>query len=205
MSTDGGDSALHRIDVEFERLRLLPAGERAAALASSSLSPDDRELLQRLLDATDDEDDPIARAIDASAARGPAHRREQLGPYRLLRELGAGGMGTVLLAERVSGGFTQQVAIKLLRGFPTADGLRRLRQERQILAALDHPHIARLLDGGETEDGQPWLAMEYVDGATLLDHAAADAPRLPQRLALFDAVLEAVEHARGIDRRGVQI
>lgn len=195
MNTDGGGSALDRIDAEFERLRLLPADERAAALASSSLSPDDRKLLAQLLDAADDEDDPVARAIDASAARGPALVREQLGPYRLLRELGAGGMGTVLLAERVSGGFTQQVAIKLLRGFPTADGLRRLRQERQILAALDHPHIARLLDGGETEDGQPWLAMEYVDGATLLDHAAAHAPKLPERLALFDDVLEAVEHA----------
>ncbi|MEO5560397.1 MAG: serine/threonine-protein kinase, partial [Dokdonella sp.] len=97
--------------------------------------------------------------------------------------------------ERVEGGFSQAVAIKLLRGFPTRDGLRRLRQERQILANLDHPNIARLLDGGEREDGQPWLALEFVDGLPLLDYAARQAPTLPARLALFDAMLDAVEHA----------
>ncbi|HEY0179953.1 MAG TPA: serine/threonine-protein kinase, partial [Dokdonella sp.] len=69
------------------------------------------------------------------------------------------------------------------------------RQERRILAALDHPHIARLLDGGETADGQPWLALEYVDGLPLLEHAAHAAPKLGQRLALFDAMLDAVAHA----------
>jgi tetratricopeptide (TPR) repeat protein len=188
-------SALDRVDAEFERLRLLSPDERAAALDASALTADDKRLLVQLLAADADDDDPLARAIDASAANIGAVRDGRLGPYRLLRELGAGGMGTVLLAERVDGGFTQQVAIKILRGFPTADGLRRLRQERQILAALAHPHIARLLDGGETADGQPWLAMEYVDGLPLLQHAARHAPRLRDRLALFDAMLDAVGHA----------
>ncbi len=188
-------SALDRVDAEFERLRLLPTDERAAALAASALDAADRELLARLLSADADADDPLARAIDASVNHGSAAQGTRLGPYRLLRELGAGGMGTVLLAERVDGGFTQQVAIKILRGFPTADGLRRLRQERQILAALDHPNIARLLDGGETADGQPWLAMEFVDGLPLLQHTAIHAPRLRDRLALFDAMLDAVGHA----------
>lgn len=199
MSPNPSDgSALDRVDAEFERLRRLPPDARAAALSVSPLCDDDRALLARLLAADDDADDPLARAIGASAAaaaRGPALRVDRLGPYRVRRELGAGGMGTVLLAERVDGGFAQQVAIKILRGFPTEDGLRRLRQERQILAALQHPHIARLLDGGETADGQPWLAMEFVDGLPLLDHAARRAPRLRERLALFDAMLDAVEHA----------
>lgn len=187
--------ALGRLDAEFERLRTLSAADQAAALANAALTPDDRALLARLLAADADPDDPVARAIDASAAQAGAARDERLGPYRLVREVGAGGMGTVLLAERVDGGFAQQVAIKILRGFPTADGLRRLRQERQILAALDHPNIARLLDGGETADGQPWLAMEYVAGLPLLQHAASHAPRLRDRLALFDAMLDAVGHA----------
>jgi tetratricopeptide (TPR) repeat protein len=193
---NGADaSALDRVDAEFERLRTLPPDEQASALAASTLAPDDRALLVRLLAADADDDDPLARAIDASAANAGVSRDDRLGSYRLVRELGAGGMGTVLLAERVDGGFTQQVAIKILRGFPTSDGLRRLRQERQILAALDHPHIARLLDGGETADGQPWLAMEYVAGLPLLQHAAQHAPRLRDRLALFDAMLDAVGHA----------
>lgn len=188
-------ASLDRFAAEFDRLRELPPAQRAAALAALDLAPLDRDMLARLLAADAQTGDPLAQTLSDSAARLGAERVEQLGPYRLLRELGSGGMGTVLLAERVSGGFSQQVAIKLLRGFPTSDGLRRLRRERQILAALDHPHIARLLDGGETADGQPWLALEYVDGLPLLEHAAQHASRLRERLALFDAMLDAVGHA----------
>jgi serine/threonine-protein kinase len=187
--------SLDRYADDFERLRALPPGEREAALAALPLGEDERATLRRLLEADTDADDPLARALGAGAARLAAPRDERLGPYRLIRELGAGGMGTVFLAERVDGGFHQRVAIKLLRGFPTADGLRRLRQERQILAGLDHPNIARLLDGGETAEGQPWLALEYVDGLGLLDYAARHAPRLHDRLTLFDAMLDAVGHA----------
>lgn len=186
---------LDRYADDFERLRNLDAAQREAALAALPIDDDGRATLRRLLDADTDDSDPLASALGASAARLAAPRDARLGAYRLLRELGAGGMGTVFLAERVDGGFTQRVAIKLLRGFPTADGLRRLRRERQILAGLDHPHIAHLLDGGETADGQPWLALEYVDGLPLLDYAARNAPRLHDRLALFDAMLDAVAHA----------
>ncbi len=186
---------LDRYADDFERLRNLGAAEREAALAALQIDDSERATLRRLLDADTDADDPLASALGAGAARLATPRDERLGAYRLLRELGAGGMGTVFLAERVDGGFTQRVAIKLLRGFPTADGLRRLRRERQILAGLDHPHIAHLLDGGETTDGQPWLALEYVDGLPLLDYAARHAPRLHDRLALFDAMLDAVAHA----------
>ncbi len=188
-------SLLDRYADDFERLRALPADEREAALAALPMSEDERVVLRRLLDADTDADDPLARALGESAVRLSVSRQERIGPYRLLRELGSGGMGTVFLAERVDGGFAQAVAIKLLRGFPTADGLRRLRRERQILASLDHPNIAHLLDGGETSDGQPWLALEHVDGLSLLDYAARHAPRLHDRLALFDAMLDAVAHA----------
>ena len=187
--------SLDRYADAFERLRALPPDAREAALAALPMDEDDRAVLRRLLDADTDADDPLARTLAAGATRLAQPRDDRFGPYRLLRELGAGGMGTVFLAERVDGGFAQAVAIKLLRGFPTADGLRRLRRERQILASLDHPHIARLLDGGETAGGQPWLALEHVDGLTLFDYAARRAPRLRERLALLDAMLDAVAHA----------
>ncbi|MCX7555277.1 serine/threonine-protein kinase [Xanthomonadaceae bacterium JHOS43] len=187
--------SLDRYAEAFERLAALPREEREDALHALPMDEGERILLRRMLDADADQDDPLARALGEAAAQLAMPRHDRLGPYRLLHELGAGGMGTVFLAERVDGGFAQQVAIKLLRGFPTADGLRRLRQERQILVGLDHPNIARLIDGGETLDGQPWLALEYIDGLPLPDHAAQHAPRLRDRLALFGAVLDAVGHA----------
>jgi len=188
-------SLLDRYADDFERLRKLPPAARAEALAALPLDAQSRATLMRLLEADADGHDPLAQALHTGAARLAETRSERLGAFRLLRELGAGGMGTVFLAERVEGGFEQRAAIKLLRGFPTADGLRRLRQERTILAALDHPHIARLLDGGETTHGQPWLALEYVDGLPLLDHAARHCASVRDRLELFDAMLDAVGHA----------
>jgi serine/threonine-protein kinase len=180
---------------DFDRLAALPPAKREAALAALPLSETERAVLRNLLEADADAGDPLVQALGDGAAQLAAQNKQRLGAYRLLHELGAGGMGTVFLAERVDGGFVQTVAIKLLRGFPTTDGLRRLRQERQILAGLDHPHIARLLDGGETDDGQPWLVLEHVDGLPLLAYAAQHAPRLHDRLKLFDAMLDAIGHA----------
>src|SRR4029077_11486392 len=90
------------------------------------------------------------------------------GPYRLLDVIGRGGMGAVYLAERADGEIAQRVAIKLL-GVASSDPQRRERflQERQILASLTHPNIARLVDAGHLEDGQPYLAMEYIDGKSI--------------------------------------
>jgi len=188
-------ASLDRLAEHFERIRLLPEADRTAAIAALDLSQHERDLLSQLLAADACDDDPLERAVAREALRVRGARDEQLGPWRLMHEIGSGGMGTVFLAERADGAFQQRVAIKLLRGFPTADGVRRLRQERQILAGLDHPHIARLLDGGETADGQPWLAMEYVEGVALLAYVSQSAPALAQRLALFHAMLDAVEHA----------
>jgi serine/threonine protein kinase len=104
-------------------------------------------------------------------------------------------MGTVFEAERADGQFAARVAIKVLREFPTAEGRARLRQERQILAELDHAHIARLLDGGETDDGQPYIVMEYVPGLTLAQWLRATPTNREQRLVLFGKLVAAVAHA----------
>jgi tetratricopeptide (TPR) repeat protein/predicted Ser/Thr protein kinase len=179
----------------FARLIELDGGARDALLRECDA--DTRARLERLLAADARDDDPIERSIsyEASALAQTAAHGARFGPWRALRELGAGGMGSVLLAERADGQFEQQVAIKLIRGFPTEDGQRRLRQERQILAQLDHPYIAHLLDGGEAEDGQPYVVMEYVDGVPLLEYVALRALDLRARLELFDKVASAVQHA----------
>jgi non-specific serine/threonine protein kinase/serine/threonine-protein kinase len=118
------------------------------------------------------------------------------GPYRVLNEIGRGGMGAVFLAERADGQFQQRVAIKVIkRGMDTTHVLERFRAERQILASLDHPHVARLLDGGTTDDGLPYFVMEYIQGQPIDEYV--DAQRLPvrDRLALFLQVCEAVSYA----------
>ena len=115
-----------------------------------------------------------ARLVVAAAGRARPKIRttpgDRVGPYRLIREIGHGGMGRVFLAERADGQFEQQVALKLVRGGRSGgEILRRFLRERQILARLQHPNIARLLDGGVTADGRPYFAMEYVDGEPITD------------------------------------
>lgn len=121
---------------------------------------------------------------------------ERIGPYRIERELGRGGMGTVFLASRDDDQYRKQVAIKLVRAGVDSDTLlRRFRAERQILASLEHSNIARLLDGGATEEGQSYLVMEHVDGEpidTYCDRLHLD---IDARLRIFRAVCAAVQHA----------
>ena len=120
----------------------------------------------------------------------------QVGPYRIVQPLGEGGMGTVYLGERADGQFEQTVAIKLIRaGHDSAAVHRRFLAERQILARLQHPGIARLIDGGLTGTGQPWLAMDYVDGAPLLAWCDARRQTVGDRLDVFEQVAEAVRYA----------
>lgn len=141
--------------------------------------------------------------LDSPAAplRQPVWIGRRLGAWQLLREIGQGGMGTVYEAERVDGQFRAKAAIKLLRvGVDQAAVLARFRNERQILAGLDHPHIARLLDGGAAEDGTPWLALELIEGEALDLHCARQGLSVAQRLALFAQVCDAVQHAH---RHGV--
>ncbi|MDR2216126.1 MAG: protein kinase [Nevskiaceae bacterium] len=117
-----------------------------------------------------------------------------IGPFRLIRRLGAGGMGEVWLAERVDGEFNHIVALKLM--LPGSDTVyARFLSERQILAELEHPGIARLYDGGLTEEGWPWMAMEYVRGQDLINWCQTHNANLQQRLKLFMQVCDAVAYA----------
>ncbi len=121
---------------------------------------------------------------------------QQVGHYRIVREIGRGGMGAVFLAERADGEFQQRVALKVVRrGFADTNLARRLRRERQILATLNHENIARLLDGGVSEDGEPFFVMEHVEGSRIDNYC--DANRLPARarLRLFLKVCDAVAYA----------
>ncbi len=119
-----------------------------------------------------------------------------IGVYRILREIGRGGMGVVYLGERADGQYKKQVAIKLITTARPDLGLDgRFRQERQILAQFEHAGIARLLDGGATPEGQPYFVMEYVHGLPLLEYCDSHQLSIPQRIELFLAICDAVAHA----------
>lgn len=119
-----------------------------------------------------------------------------IGPFRLEEEIGRGGMGTVWRAERVDGGFRQTVAVKLIKlGMDTNEVIRRFEQERRILSVLNHPNIARLIDGGSTAEGRPYLVMEYIEGQPLLDYCRERGLGERERLELFRTICAAVQHA----------
>ncbi len=192
--------AFARIDALFHAALALPEAQRARFLDETC--GDDRGLRQRLQamltqDARDA--DALAGAVRAGRQqfRGVSETMpERIGPFRLLRRIGQGGMGTVYLGEREGSDFEQRVAIKLLRDLhDSREVSARLRRERRLLARLAHPNIARLVDGGELDDGTPFVAMEYVEGTNLLGHVAERALPLAGRLRLFLQLLEAVAYA----------
>jgi serine/threonine protein kinase/tetratricopeptide (TPR) repeat protein len=119
----------------------------------------------------------------------------RIGPYKVLREIGRGGMGTVYLAARADDQYQKRVAIKVVRGLDSAEVVRHFRRERQILAGLDHPNIARLLDGGTTEDGLPYFAMQFVEGIPIDRFCDEHKLSVRERLELFQGVCAAVQHA----------
>lgn len=132
----------------------------------------------------------------AQKPAGEALPNRRYGPFVAERVLGHGGMGAVWLARRTEGGFEQHVALKLVAGHLAGDFFaERFRAERQILAGLEHPNIARLIDGGVAEDGTSWLAMEYVDGQELDAYCEARKLAVRERLELFRQVCAAVSHA----------
>ena len=140
-------------------------------------------------------DDTIPTTAWPSLPEDPAVGR-RMGAYRVVRELGRGGMGAVYLAERDDSEFSHRVAIKLIkRGMDTDFILRRFRNERQILATLDHSHIAKLLDGGTTEDSLPYFVMEYVEGLPIYLYCDENKLTVKQRLSLFRQVCEAIHYA----------
>ncbi len=136
----------------------------------------------------------FGEVVPGPPARALAGRR--LGPYRLVEEIGRGGMGTVYLAERADDQFEQTVAVKILRRDAGAGDLaRRFLAERQIMASFHHPHIAALHDGGTTEGGQPYFVMEFVEGRPIDAYCDEKQLSVEQRIMLFVQVAEAVQHA----------
>ncbi len=162
---------------------------------------DDVDLLREvesLLEQTTESLEDFAESATESFRRemsilSPGNR---VGAYAVVGELGRGGMGAVFLAERADGAFKKQVAIKILkRGTDTDEVLRRFRAEREILARLDHPNIARLIDAGTTDDGLPYLVMDYVDGKPITKYADEHELSVTERLKLFRVVCSAVSYA----------
>jgi eukaryotic-like serine/threonine-protein kinase len=187
-----------RIAELFEHAVELPVAEREAWLAAQCGSDDAlRAEVERLLRADQRAanfmERPPALIAAAAADHDPA-QPSRFGSYRVLRRLGVGGMGEVWLAERSDGEFEQRVAIKQV-AYPTPGLLHRFRQERQILARLEHPNIARLIDGGVAADGTPYLVMEYIEGVPITAYAFDKALDIPARLRLFLRVCEAVQYA----------
>ena len=177
----------------------VPAGERPAYLEPTrETDPDLWREVQALLELEERSGDFLAEPI-FSLYGGPAedpNLGRRVGPFRLLERLPGGGMGAVYLAERVEGAFAQRAAVKLIkRGMDTEEIIRRFEMERQILAQLGHDGIAKLLDGGTTEDGLPFFALEYVEGAPLDQYCRAQGLLLRERITLFLKVCEAVAFA----------
>lgn len=178
--------AIARQDAELAaELRRLLAADEAAGLLDAGVVQAAPTVMSRLSREED--------AVGSEASRAEPGKR--VGHYRLLQRVGSGGMGEVWRAERVDD-FEQSVAVKLIRPLLDSPALReRFARERSILARLDHPNIARLLDGGVADDGTPWYAMEYVRGTTLGAYASQQGLGLRARVELLLQVCDAVAHA----------
>ena len=181
----------------FQSALDLPRGDRSAYIRSECGG--DLELLQALeaLLASEEISENFLEepAVDYVGELPDVNIGRKIGPYQIVREIGVGGMGAVYLAERTDE-FRQQVALKLMAlGTDSRMVVSRFRHERQILAGLEHPNIARLLDGGATSDGRPYFVMEYVEGEPIDTYCARVKLNVARRLRLFQQVCSAVQHA----------
>jgi serine/threonine protein kinase len=179
----------------------LPAGERTAFVAKACEGdPDLYQEVLSLLEHTRQSGD-ISSVVQEVAARFSEDDEggltgARIGAYRITGVIGRGGMGVVCAAVRDDEQFRKQAAIKLIkRGMDTAFIVSRFHAERQILAGLEHPGIARLIDGGATEDGQPYFVMEHVEGLPITEHCEARKLSIKERVRLFQLVCEAVQYA----------
>lgn len=193
----------------FDRVFAAPRDQRAALLDRlCSSEPELKPIVASMLDA-DESELSFEQAVAAMprqhvSGKTTATRSdedsdpapERIGPWRLVERIGDGGMGVVWLAERADGQFEQRAALKLIkRGMDSEAVLARFLRERQILARLQHPNIAHLLDGGIASDGRPYFAMEYVEGLPLMQYCHDRALKLEQRIALFLDMCAAVQFA----------
>jgi eukaryotic-like serine/threonine-protein kinase len=195
-------------DALFDAALDLPPPERGAFIdAACAHDPDLRRDIHELLRAHEASAPffdapavafvaPLLHAADLTFGPLAGTRLpERVGPFRLVREIGRGGMGAVFLAERDDGQFEQRVALKLIRHAGAVDLVPRFLEERRILARFEHPRIARLVDGGITDDGLPWFAMEYVDGEPIDRYCDARTLSITRRLELFADMCDAVQYA----------
>jgi serine/threonine-protein kinase len=193
-----------RVQEIFNAAADLPSGDRAALLEREcagdvTLRDEVESLLASDEQATSFIEDPASAMprdlLDATAEEEDFAGR-RFGAYRVLREIGRGGLGAVYLAARADEQFEKQVAIKVVkRGLDTDDILRRFRAERQILAQLDHPNIGRLTDAGSTEEGLPYFVMEYVEGESITSYCETHRLSTAARLKLFRDVCSAISYA----------
>src|SRR5215475_3119290 len=192
---------LSRIREIYETALSMSSADRDGFLAQECDNVDIREEVERLLRARGNVpawlDQPVAGVARTFAGLGfPKMEGRSFGGYTLVREIGRGGMGSVYLAERSDGAFRKQVAIKLvLPSLKTAGVIVRFQQERAILASLDHPNIARLLDGGVTEEGWPYFVMEFVEGQPIDRWCDERRLSIGRRIELFRSVIAAVRYA----------
>ena len=186
----------------------LGAAERTAFLTEACAGDEQlRQTVEKLLASYDDAgsfllspavmDEGVITALDDVEISDCNDRiGQRIGPYEILREIGHGGMGTVFLAVRADDQYRKEVAIKLVnRGMDTDTILHRFMMERQILANLEHTNIARLLEGGTTNDGLPYFVMEYVEGEPIDEYCEAHQFTIAQRLVLFRQVCAALQYA----------
>ena len=191
----GADFQWTRIQELFDAAMDLAPAERAPFLERACPVDDGlrRQVLSLILSserAAEKLEDAVQFAAAGAFEEQQLAAGERVGAYQLVRRLGTGGMGAVYLAVRADDQYRQQVAIKILHFTrATSDMVERFRNERQILASLDHPNIARLLDGGMTASGLPYVVMEYVDGCPIDQYCASLALR--RKLELFRAVCAA--------------
>ncbi|HLJ44966.1 MAG TPA: protein kinase [Bryobacteraceae bacterium] len=189
------DNQWARIESCYTSLSELPPGEWTAALAAI----DDREVRDEVaaLLSRPDTAPTLANIVSAMAgAAGAEAATQRFGPYRVTGTIGQGGMGAVYAAVRDDQVYEKQVAIKVLHlGLDTDSAKERFRQERQILAGLEHPYIARMLDGGETPTGVSYIVMEHVDGENIASYCKRSDLSRDERLRLFLKVCEAVQFA----------
>ena len=208
--TDRGGNTWSQVDLAFQAALEQPSEQRIAwvnkqfaaqpALRDAVLSlMADEQRSQAMFESALNERDRIAREVlegEEGLDQVGNLVGSMIGPYRLEQLLATGGMGAVYRAERADSQFEQTVAIKILPGWATdPQTIARLKAERQILAGLQHPSITRLLDGGETGDGFPYLVTEFIDGLPITEYARQSMPGIKQRLELFAKVADAVHYA----------
>jgi len=182
----------------FDQAASLPSAERTAYLDQACADDADlrREVESLLLSHHEAGTEFLNTPAINLSRPAPTRVGRRIGAYNIVEEIGRGGMGEVYRAGRADGQYEKEVAIKLVRGgYNTASVLERFRHERQILASLDHPNIARLLDGGTTDEGLPYLVMELIEGTPIDQYCDAQKLGVNERLRLFVQVCSAVQYA----------